>query len=76
MELKGYKPYSHEAQIAFLRDVHKFPEHFVSTFDRLRILRNKCLYGAARVSAETCLEALSFAVSFLPEFKKKFDAQA
>ena len=76
MELKGYKPYSHEAQIAFLRDVHKFPEHFISAFDRFRVLRNKCLYGAAHLSAETCREALGLAVSFLPEFKKKFDAQA
>lgn len=73
MEREGYKPYSHEAQIAFLRDVQKFPEHLVSKLDRLRILRNKCLYGAAFVSPETCEQALALAVSMLPELKKLFD---
>ncbi len=75
MELEGYKPYSHEAQIAFLRDVRGFPEHFVSMFDRLRILRNKCMYGAAYVSVETCKEALGFAASVLPELKKHLDGR-
>ena len=76
MELEGCKPYSHEAQIAFLRDVRKFPEHLISAFDRLRVLRNKCLYGAAHVSPETCREALGFAVSVFPELKKLFDKES
>lgn len=76
MELKGYKPYSHEAQIAFLRDFHGFPDYLISAFDRLRILRNKCMYGAAHISAETCKEALGFAVSVLPELRKRFDKEA
>lgn len=75
MELQGFKPYSHEAQIAFLRDVLKFPSHLVSTFDRFRILRNKCLYGAAYVSPETCRDALGFAVTVFPEFKKRFNKE-
>ncbi|MEW6329163.1 MAG: hypothetical protein AB1468_03540 [Candidatus Micrarchaeota archaeon] len=75
MELKGYKPYSHEAQISFLREFYKFPEHLISTFDRLRVLRNKCLYGAAHISPETCRGALGFAVSFLPELKRNFDGE-
>ena len=75
MELKGYKPYSHEAQISFLRDTCGFPQHLISAFDRLRILRNKCMYGAAHISPETCKEALGFAVSFLPELKKRFERE-
>ncbi|MDO8340247.1 MAG: hypothetical protein Q7T16_06340 [Candidatus Burarchaeum sp.] len=75
MELKGYKPYSHEAQISFLREFCGFPQHLISTFDRLRILRNKCMYGAAHISPETCKEALGFAVSFLPELKKRFEEE-
>ncbi len=75
MELKGFKPYSHEAQVAFLRDVYKLRLDLVSTFDRFRVLRNKCVYGAASVSVETCNEALRFTVSVLPELKKLFDSE-
>lgn len=75
MELRGFKPYSHEAQIAFLRDVHKLRGDLVSTFDRFRVLRNKCVYGAATVSVETCEDALRFVVSVLPELKKLFDSE-
>lgn len=73
MELNGFKPYSHEAQVAFLRDKYKVREDLVSTFDRLRILRNKSVYGAGNISPETCNEALRFAVSILPELKKLFE---
>ena len=75
MELRGFKPYSHEAQIAFLRDEYKLRADLVSTFDRFRILRNKSVYGAGRVSVETCEEALRFAVSILPELKKHFEQE-
>ncbi len=75
MELKGFKPYSHEAQVAFLRDNCKLRGDLVSTFDRFRILRNKCVYGAATISIETCNEALGFAVSVLPELKKLLDSE-
>ncbi|MEK6954667.1 MAG: hypothetical protein AABX01_06660 [Candidatus Micrarchaeota archaeon] len=75
MELKGYKPYSHEAHIAFLREFYKFPQPLLAAFDRLRILRNKAVYGAAHISPETCREALGFIVSVLPEFKRHFDKE-
>ena len=75
MELKGYKPYSHEAHIAFLKEFYNFPQHLLTTFDRLRVLRNKSVYGAAKVSPETCKEAFGFAVSVLPQFKKLFDKE-
>lgn len=73
MELKGYKPYSHEAHISFLKEFHDFPEHALATFDRFRILRNKSVYGAAQISVETCKEAIGFLVSFLPVLGKEFD---
>lgn len=76
MELRGYKPYSHEAQISFLREFCKFPEHIISTFDRFRILRNKSMYGAGSISPETCGEALAFAASLLPELKKALERES
>jgi hypothetical protein len=75
MELKGYKPHSHEAQVSFLREFFSFPEHALFTLDRLRILRNKCVYGAVQISPETCREALAFAAAFLPALKKEFDKE-
>lgn len=73
MSLKGYKPYSHEAVIAFLKEFYKFSEHEITTFNRYRILRNNCVYKAAKVSPETCKEALKFLEIFLPKLKKEFN---
>ena len=75
MELEGYKPYSHEAQIAFLRDRCGCSQYLISSFDRLRVLRNKCAYGVAAVSVEACKEAIGAVLSFLPVLKKRFDGK-
>ena len=73
MSLKGYKPYSHEALISFLKECYKFPEHEISSFDRYRILRNKTVYCAANVSPEVCKEALKFLETFLPKLKNAYE---
>lgn len=73
MSLKGYKPYSHEALISFLRDFYKFSGSDISTFDRFRILRNKTVYSAAWVSVEVCQEALAFLEDFLPKLSREFE---
>ncbi|MBS3069019.1 hypothetical protein J4441_01505 [Candidatus Micrarchaeota archaeon] len=75
MGLEGYKPYSHEAQIAFLRDRCGCSQYLISSFDRLRVLRNKCAYGVAAVSVEACKEAIGAVLSFLPVLKKRFDGK-
>jgi len=71
MQLKGFKPYSHEALIAFLIKDKLFNESAIKSLDRYRILRNKSVYEAHKVSAETLKEALEFAKAHLPEAKKK-----
>jgi hypothetical protein len=38
MSLKGYKPYSHEALISFLKEFYNFSASEISTFDRFRAL--------------------------------------
>lgn len=73
MTLKGYKPYSHEALISFLREFFNFPAEDIFVFDRYRILRNKAVYSAAKVSATICGDALVFLRTFLPKMKKEFD---
>ena len=72
MSLKGYKPYSHEALISFLRELFNFPESDIISFDRYRILRNKTIYKGEKVSAAVCKEALSFLLKFLPKLKEEF----
>ena len=73
MSLKGYKPYSHEALISFLRDFYKFSWSDISTFDRFRVLRNKTVYSAVWVSVEVCQEALAFLEDFLPKLSREFE---
>ena len=75
MEMKGFKPYSHEAIISFLMKYFKnITKEDISTFDRYRILRNKVMYKASKVSVETCKEALKFSENFLPLLKKELEA--
>lgn len=75
MAAKGFKPYSHEAVIAFLKKFYSIPEHLLASFDRFRKLRNKCVYGAEEVSPKTCVEALTFATSFIPELSKHLEKE-
>ena len=75
MQLKGYKPYSHEAVIAFLAEFYNFGEDEITTFNRYRILRNNCVYRAAKVSPHVCGEALEFLETFLPKIRREFDRE-
>jgi len=72
MSAKGYKPYSHEALISFIKEFFKFKESDMTVFDRYRILRNKSVYRGEKVSAQTCKEAVDFVEKFLPQLKSEF----
>ena len=72
MQVKGYKPYSHEALIAFLKKEKLMSNSKINRFNKYRILRNKSVYEAKKVSVDTSKEALEFAKELLPEIKKKF----
>jgi len=71
IELKGFKPYSHEALVAFLKDYKMLPDAAINIFDTYRILRNNSVYKAEKISLHKCLEALEFAKSILPELAGK-----
>ena len=73
MEMKGYKPYSHEALISFLKENKFLPEERVNIVDNYRILRNNSVYKAEKISLNKCLEALDFAKDTLPTIKNKFE---
>jgi len=73
MSLEGYKPYSHEAVIAFLKEFYNFDEHEIISFNRYRILRNNCVYRAEKVSSIVCKDSIKFMELFLPKIKNEFN---
>ena len=76
MELRGYKPYSHEALVSFLKENNVLPADKVVVIDNFRILRNNSVYKAEKVSLEKCNEALDFAAETVPKLKKVFEQMA
>jgi hypothetical protein len=73
MEINGFKPYSHEALISFLKDYKLLSEGRVNILDNYRILRNNSAYKAEKISLQKCMESLHFAKILLPEISNKFD---
>ena len=73
MEIKGYKPYSHEALIAFMKENNLLNFNEINILDNYRILRNNSIYKAEKVSFDKCGEALDFAIKTLPNIRKKFE---
>ena len=72
MQLAGYKPLSHEALIAFLLKNKYLSEEKANILDGYRVLRNKSVYQAEKISVEKCNEAIKFARVTLSEIKEKF----
>lgn len=71
IQIKGFKPYSHEVLVSFLNEEKLFSQKIINDFNRFRILRNKSVYEAEKISIETCEEALRFARDFLPKIREK-----
>lgn len=75
MSIKGYKPLSHEAVIAFLKENYQIDLAKIAKFDRYRKLRNKTIYEAKKISVEDVKEAIEFAGSFVKELKGLINLQ-
>jgi len=70
MSLKGYKPYSHEATVAFVKEFHKeFTDYEVNNFDRFRKLRNNSIYKAVIIDIQDANEIITFAENFFKKIK-------
>ncbi|CAJ37579.1 HEPN domain-containing protein [Methanocella arvoryzae] len=67
MITEGYKPFSHEATVAYLNDKRKeyFEEKLVRAFDRYRVIRNDIMYRANSTSMEETIKALEIADEFV-----------
>ncbi|MBD3203816.1 hypothetical protein GF327_05950 [Candidatus Woesearchaeota archaeon] len=71
---EGYKPYSHEAVIAFLK--YKYPEFRedeIIKFDDYRKIRNQLIYYAKNTSKEKTEAALIYLEKFYPKVKELLD---
>jgi uncharacterized protein (UPF0332 family) len=70
LQKQGFKPFSHEALVAFMIK-NKFEPSIVNTFNKYRILRNKSVYEAVEISENKCQEAIEFAKKFIPKIKER-----
>ncbi len=69
MTIRGYKPLSHEALIAYLRDIENFDASIIYKLDSYRKLRNKSIYEAEKIDLIKTKEALAFAQKLLQKIK-------
>jgi len=72
MSAKGFKPYSHEATISFLKEFYNdiFSEEESNKLDYFRNLRNDSVYKAAPITKEEAKAILSFAPPFIKKIIK------
>lgn len=72
MSLKGFKPYSQEATISFIREFYpkEFTENEINKFDMFRLLRNDSVYRAVPIFKRDAESCLKFAKEFLDKIKK------
>ena len=65
----GYKSYSHEATILFLKKFPTFNEYEMNFLDNLRKIRNGIKYYGKEANVESALKTLNFMNSVLPKLK-------
>ncbi len=72
MALNGYKSYSHEADIAFLREMG-FSEEYIVRLDNLRKLRHKSKYYGEIISKELAEYTIEIAKDVLNKLLRIFE---
>ena len=70
LSLLGYKSYSHEATISFLKKFQDFNESDITFLDNLRKTRNSIKYYGREATIEDAEKTLNFMNSILPKLKK------
>ena len=70
LSLEGYKSYSHEASILFLKKYSLFSEKEILFLDDLRKIRNGIKYYGKEADVESALTVINFMKSILLKFKK------
>lgn len=72
MAVQGYKPYSHEAVIAFAQENKLITEAESAALDRYRTIRNDITYRGEKTTTEETAQALNFAEQLLNKLKTNF----
>ncbi len=67
MAKAGYKPYSHEATIAFLGEFYNFTDIEIEKIDNLRKLRHDLIYYAKDITSEEVESLLVFTKQLFPK---------
>ena len=67
---EGYKSYSHEATILFLKKFPQFKESEIDFLDNIRKIRNSIKYYGKESNETEAKKVLSFLNSILPKLKK------
>jgi uncharacterized protein (UPF0332 family) len=72
MSIGGFKPYSHEAVIAFLKKYYadEFSQSELEEFNNYRILRNNILYKAEKANESETKEALKFCIKIINKIQE------
>ncbi len=75
MSVHGFKPYSHEATISFIKKFYSdnFDEEYINKFDHFRQLRNNSVYKAAKVMEEDAKSSILFAKEFIEKVQPLLD---
>lgn len=72
MSIKGFKPYSHEATISFIKKFYSnnFNEEEIYKFDHFRQLRNNSIYKAIKIMEEDAKSSTLFAKKFIQKVQQ------
>jgi len=74
LAIEGYKPYSHEAIIAFLKErVEGITEDQIELFNDARIKRHDSLYYGKEISKEKTMDLLNLTKLLLPVIEKELN---
>ena len=80
MSVHGFKPYSHEATISFVKEFYTddFSEEEIYKFDHFRQLRNNSVYKAAKIMEDDARSSILFSRKVIQKvgllLKKKSNA--
>lgn len=69
MSFKGFKPYSHEATVRFVKEYYQFSDEEISLFDHFRKLRADSIYRAVKIMEKDAQECLTFSITFVEKVK-------
>lgn len=77
MSVRGFKPYSHEATISFIKDFFSadFSEEEIRLFEYFRQLRCDSVYKAIQVEEADAKDALSLAKKFIEKVELLLNLQ-